>query len=171
MFRFIKKTAGKAGNAAFSRTHKLLNVQEIRENAESTRGIAKEFWASRKGTGRRETFASAVTRRGLTQADLAALYRQHSLIAYVTLVLSLSAIGMAVMNVSGSDAASLGGFLAGFGAFMALAGFFFRASFRAFQIHRRELCSVSVWCRNPWQWLPAWSLDLSTGQSKGVRRV
>jgi hypothetical protein len=167
MFRFVKKATSKATTATVNKTAKVFNTDEIKENAVSAVSTAKAFWATRKGTDRRETFANAVARRGLTEDDLAALYRQHTFIAYLTLTFAVVA---ASIGASHALDGSLGGFLAALGAWFAMAGFFFRASFRAMQLDRRELHGVSVWVRNPLDWVPGWTYEpLPAG--KGVRRV
>lgn len=167
MFRFVKKAASKASTATINKTAKVLNTEEIKDNATSAIATAKAFWATRKGTDRRETFGNAVARRGLTEADLAALYKQHAFIAYLTLTMAMVAVGIGAANAMDG---SLGGLLAGVGAFFAMAGFFFRASFRAMQLARRELCGVSTWVHQPWSWVPAWTYD-ALPAGKGVRRV
>jgi len=167
MFRFVKKAASKATASTLNKTAKVLNTEEIKDNATSAIATAKAFWATRKGTDRRETFANAVARRGLTHDDLATLYRQHAFIAYLTLAFAVVAVGIGASNALDG---SLGGFLAALGAFFAMAGFFFRASFRAMQLDRRELHGVSVWARNPIDWVPGWTYE-PLPASKGVRRV
>ena len=154
----LKNLFSRAARAPGRFTYKVLNVEEIRTHGSEAVGMAKGFWESRKGTDRCESFANAVQRRGLSHADLAALFRQHSFVAHAMLFFGTCAAGMIVLHATQG---STPGVLAGIGALLVFAGFFFRASFRAGQIERRELFAPATWARNPVLWLPAWSLSPS----------
>ena len=151
MFRYVKKKA----TAGATYAGKVVNAGEIAETATTTRDMLKAFWATRKGSGRCETFQNAVQRRNLTDDDLRALHRQHAVVAHIAFFFAVMACGLGVWNFASG---SLPGAFAGLGAFLALSGMFLKAAFRAQQIERRDLFPFPDFLRAPMNWLPSWSL-------------
>lgn len=167
MFRYVKTKVANGAKRSTRYAGKVVNAAEIAETASATTGMLRQFWESRKGTDRRETFQNAVERRGLTQDDLRALHRQHSIVAHLTFFFACVAIAMGAWHYAQG---SLPGALAGFGALMALLGYFLRAGFRAAQIERGDLFPFQDYLRSPLSWLPALSLpDQGKAVTKAVR--
>lgn len=168
IYRYIKAKTTAGAKRTGSAAGKVVNAAEIAETASATREMLAEFWATRKGTGRCETFQNAVVRRGLTEDDLRALHRQHSIVAHATLVFFVMAAALGTWHgLQGSQA----GAMAGLGASLAMAGYFIRAAFRAAQIQRRELFAFPVFLRQPLDWLPAWTLPAVRSTTPAKRQV
>lgn len=151
MFRYVKKKA----TAGATYAGQVVNAGEIAQAATTTRDMLKEFWATRKGSGRCETFQNAVQRRGLTADDLRALHRQHAITAHIALFFVVVAVAMGGWHFSQG---SMAGAFGALGAVFALSGVFLKAAFRAQQIERRDLFAFPVFLRAPFDWLPSWSM-------------
>lgn len=122
---------------------------------------AVEGWRPRDV--RHESFLNATTRKGLTNEDLAGLYKQHAVLA------GMFAMAAAIMSgwfvaclVHGSITA-----LATLGVLAFFVAQFLARSFRACQIERREMISFGEFFGQPSAWVP--SFDLAAIRS-GVAR-
>lgn len=155
MFRYVKTkaTAGAARSAQYA--GKVVNAAEIAETATTTRDMLRRFWATRKGTGRCETFQNAVQRHGWTEDDLRILHRQHAVVAHIAFFFIAIAACLGAWNAANG---SMPGAFAALGAVFALSGMFLKAAFRAQQIERRDLFPFPVFLRAPLDWLPSWSM-------------
>lgn len=101
---------------------------------------------------REETFANAYMRLGLTEEALERTHRYYFHRFYIILVFAAVALGMTLYSMLTGSWMNVG---PGIG-FMAIAGaLLFNASFRLYQIERRELVDISAWAHAPNSWLPA----------------
>ena len=151
MFRYVKTKA----TAGAQYAGKVVNAGEIAETAATTRDMLRAFWATRKGTDRRETFQNAVQRKNWSEDDLRILHRQHAITAHIALFFVVLAVALGGWHFSQG---SMAGAFGALGAVFALSGVFLKAAFRAQQIERRDLFAFPVFLRAPFDWLPSWSM-------------
>lgn len=154
MSGFFKRNAKRATQATTDKVATLVNAREIRDTATTTAELARQVFVPAK-PGRMETFQHAVMRRGLSEADLAALHRQWAVLSCLFLVFMTAAAGAGVMFLLDG---SVAGALASCGALLAFLGHYIKASFRAAQLEARTLFSLPFWLRRPSLWAPAWTL-------------
>lgn len=158
MYRYVKSKVSKATKSTARGAAKVVNVEQISEVAGQTYDLAKTLATPAKSE-RRETFAHAVMRRGLTEQDLTVIHRQNVIQSCMFLLFMTVALAIGAYS-----ALALGSYLtsgAAFGAFMVFLGYYIRFSFRASQIEARELFGLPYWARNPSLWMPAWTLPPS----------
>lgn len=129
----------------------VVNADQIESEWKSIKDMAGAVLKPKKGEGREETFDNAMSRLGLGEDDLKSAYKFHVVRVYIFLVGLAVGLGLSIMGVydgSWMAAAASLGFTA------AMAALSFQASFRSFQIRRRELIDISFWFDNPQEWVP-----------------
>lgn len=151
MFKFTrtKKTAGKTFRYV---KDDLLNYKEAKGYFDDFKGIAHEHLDPRtKKSSRQETFANAVERLNLSEADIAGSYKTYSTTFYILSFfagLDLFLMGWLTINYSVWNS------LPAIGALLVLVANMFKASFRCFQIRHHELYSVGTWWAAKSEWFP-----------------
>lgn len=155
MSGFFKRNATRATKATAKSAGKVVNAGQIVETAGTTIDLARSVITPTRSE-RRETFAHAVLRRGLTEHDLAALHRQHSITCSLFLLFMTMAAGIGIHSLLAQGSITAPG--AAVGAFLVFLGYYIRSSFRAAQIEARALFEFSRWLRHPSLWVPAWTL-------------
>lgn len=124
---------------------KVVGTEEIKKNADFIVDMATSV---SKKTKRFETFESAYSRLGLTEDQLMQTYNYYSLRFNIFVFFSgiaLVALGYAVYEFSW-------GFFAILGFLSICLAQLFSASFRMYQIRRRELVPAIEWLREPKEW-------------------
>lgn len=134
----------------------VVNADQIQSEWGSIKDMAGKVLRPSKAEGREETFDNAMSRLKLTEEDIRGSYKFHVVRLYIfTVGLGVAFITSLVSVFNGSWMQAI----ACLGVAAAMAALSFQASFRAFQIRRRELFDVSFWLENPREWIPK-SLDL-----------
>lgn len=101
--------------------------------------------------GRNETFAAAMARLGILEADLPLVHNQLLLSIYAVLAVALLALGVAVVYaVGGRWVPAIASGVVG----CACVAFAAQASYRASCVRQRELGNWAAWLEQPSQWLP-----------------
>lgn len=120
-----------------------INYEELKNTTNTIKDLASEAFSPKKQiqNAKVENFEKAIADRGLTDFDLISLYKNYSLIFYISIAAMVICLGFAIylslVNFSFLVLFSLLSimFVCGANAF--------KFSFRAFQIKYRKLCSVS----------------------------
>ena len=145
----------------------VVNADQIQDEWGNIKSMAGAVLKPKHGPVREETFDNAVSRLNLREADLAGAYKFHVVRVYIfTASLALGLISTLTFAFNGSWLATL----ACLGFCVAMGALFFQASFRSFQIFRRELVDISFWLENPGAWIPT-SLVLPKPKRSGGNMV
>lgn len=133
---------------------KVFGITAINDGAQIIKGtIVNNYYKNQIARARKESFEGAVDRLGLTEDDLKANnngrvieFWLHTLFAFICLYSFIACLINGSLITSASS-------LAIFSLCLAVC---FRASFRAFQIKNRSLCSAKEWFVRPSEWFPTW---------------
>ena len=143
----------------------VVNADQIENEWGNIKSMAGAVLKPKHGPVREETFDNAVSRLNLREEDLASAYKFHSVRVYIfTASLAIGMLACLVFLFSGSWMSAL----TCLGFCVAMGALFFQASFRSFQIRRRELVDVSFWLENPSEWIPG---TLSLPRRKSSRAM
>lgn len=130
----------------------VVNADQIENEWDSIKSMAGAVLKPKDGPVREETFDNAVARLNLREEDLAGSYKFHAVRVYIfTAALIVGALASVAFLFNGAWMSTL----ACLGFCVAMGALFFQASFRSFQIRRRELVDVSFWLENPSEWIPS----------------
>lgn len=146
--RFFQRRASSTKNAVL----RTVNYSEWKENGQWIGRMGRAIRDSGKRKGREESFQNAYLRLGLTEAKLGQAHRYQIFRFYLFLAGTAIGSGVGVYTaVAGQwmQAAPWIGFLSVCLAMVC------SASFRLYQIERRELVGVAEWARAPGSWIPA----------------
>lgn len=102
--------------------------------------------------GRVETFQSAYERLGLTEESLGKVYQNYFLKLYLSAI--VGAGGTLLTGIHLAQGSSFAVVLAFFGFAAVCLSQMFSASFRMYQIRRRQLCDVKEWLKKSAEWFP-----------------
>lgn len=145
--QFFKRRKDRLAN----RAGKVFNTEEIRDNWSLIQRLQHQVFR-RPTVAREETFRHAYRRLQLTETDLAASHQYHLVRFYIFATFASLALGSTVYSLVSAHWFGLGPSL---GALILMGALAFQASFRLFQIERRELVPVSEWFSHPGSWVPA----------------
>lgn len=132
-------------------TEKVVNAEEIKSTWSEVTRIAKDNLLPSKGPVREETFNNAMSRLKLSESDLPKAYLYQLTRLYIFTVGLAIGLGFIVYFLITQNFMAM---IACMGFSLAMAALSFQASFRSFQIQRRELVSILFWSQHPRHWLP-----------------
>lgn len=144
---------------------KVVNADEIKSTWGEMGRLAKESLLPSKGPVREETFNNAMSRLKITDQDLQQPYAFHVSRIYIFstgLIVGLGLVLYFLIQQSWMATFACMGFS------LAMAALVFQASFRSFQLQRRELVSIFFWSQHPKQWIPL-SFTLPPPPSRGKK--
>lgn len=136
-----------------NRVETLVDADSIREQQKTI----QDLWSTatkgaRTKPRREETFANAYLRLELTEERLSQVHKSFTFRFYLFLFFTIAAIAVTINNVVNGAPVALGpsmGFLAISTSLMV------QASFRLYQIQRRELVDMHAWWNDKGAWIPA----------------
>ena len=140
----------------------VVNAEQIQQTGSWIGRMAREA-LTRPDSVREETFANAMARLGLSEADLMQSHRFHTGRFYLFGAFGALGLGVLVHSLATGQpwtAVMSVGFLALMVAQMV------RASFRAFQIEQRELVGFGAWWSQPMRWVPGTFVPAPTSRSE-----
>lgn len=132
---------------------KVVGNQEIQNNHQIIRDALARLMGWRKREVREETFANAVARLKMSEADIHDARMNFVFRFYLFFALLLIDVAFMAWSIAHGSWASL---MPGAGFFMMALALVFNASFRAYQVTRRELVGVGQWWQDPDAWWPTW---------------
>jgi len=145
--RFFKRRATRTVEGA----GKVFNVKEVRQNWGFIRQMAAQL-TRKPETIREETFRHAYKRLNLSEAQLAQTHKYYLTRFYIFSTFASLALGAFIFSLLRLNWYSLGPSL---GALMLMVAYSFQASFRLYQIERREMVDVGSWFEARSSWIPA----------------
>lgn len=151
MFNRTRQFLKRRKDRLSSKAQKVFNAEEVRENWSLIRRWQQQAFR-RPESGREETFRHAYRRLQLTETDLALAHQYHLVRFYIFAVFASLALGSTIYSLVAARWFSL---FPSLGALILMGALAFQASFRLFQIERRELLGVNEWLRHPGSWVPA----------------
>lgn len=141
------------------------NYDDHRRFIGQIQGVWRKMSTRPPKSQRQESFQNAYVRLGLTEERLAVTHKHYLFRFWLFSVAGAVGLGMLLYSVLTSDALSIrtwgdaGALLGSLGpivGFMAIcSAFAFDASFRLYQIERRELVNGLAWWRARESWIPA----------------
>jgi hypothetical protein len=128
-----------------------LNIEESKRHASEIQDMARRLGQKAKVVNE-ETFRHAYQRLKLDEHQLGLNHRYHLVRFYIFATGCSLAFGILIFSLLRGEFWTMGPSL---GALILLGALAFQASFRLFQIERRELVDVQEWLRSPGSWIPA----------------
>lgn len=120
-----------------------INYEELKSTTGVIKDLASDAFSPKNliKNAKVENFEKAIADRGLTDFDLISLYKNYSMIFYISIVAMAICFGFSIyLSLVNFSILMLGSLLS----IMLVCGAnAFKFSFRAFQIKHRKLCSVS----------------------------
>jgi hypothetical protein len=163
-----KKMAGwfsRQGTKMKDYSAKVVGAEEIRNNHQIMRDSISRLLSWRRREVREETFANAVARLKMDEATIRETQQQFVYRFYLFLGLMLVNVLFMAWSIAEGSWASL---MPGLGFFALCLSQLFIASFRAYQISRRELVGVGQWWKDPDAWWPAMPASLPQRPGPGT---
>lgn len=144
---FIKRR-GQGAKTMFSKT---MGLDEIKENKNTIVGALRAL-AKPRVAEREETFRNAYKRLNLNEVELEKAHRFNMFRFYLFSLFTAGSLSLFVYSVMDLNALTAASCLGALALFSALS---FQASFRLYQINRRELVGVPAFIADPKFWIPA----------------
>lgn len=154
------------GEKFVQNSKRMINYEQASSTWDAIKQLAGGLNPRSVRRGRVETFQSAYERLGLTEETLAKVYQNYFLKLYLSMVVGVGGTALTALYLAqGSSWAAVLAYL-GFAA--VCVSQMFSASFRMYQIRRRQLCDVKEWLKRRSEWLPL-SVELPPApKSKGT---
>lgn len=167
MFARTRRFLNRRKNRVADTAGKVFNTKEVRQNWSLIKELRMQVF-QRSSSNREETFRSAYKRMALTEDKLAGAHRYYMTRFYIFAVFASLSLGGFVYSLCALNWFSLGPSL---GAMVLMGALAFQASFRLFQIERRELVDVGEWLAAPGSWVPApFQVQTTEGSRRPSRR-
>ena len=129
----------------------VVSTEELIKNKNWIASVSKIIFRRKFTPARIETFEEVISRRELTDSDLAALYGNHKIIFYLSLTFMMLAISLVIYYLFSR---SYFGVFTGFASVGILTAKLFNSSFRAYQIKNRKMVDVKEWWNDGDGWFP-----------------
>lgn len=151
MFKLnIKERLKNVGKRNVEYAGKIVGVTHIKETTNWIIEMGKVAFIPKKSE-RAETFNQAQARLGVTNEDIAKVYKNYSISFYISVLCAFFCIGGAIHYYTEGTFIGVVSMLSIMSVCLANS---FRFSFRAYQIKHRTLCSPNEWYANKKEWLP-----------------
>jgi RsiW-degrading membrane proteinase PrsW (M82 family) len=150
MFGWVKK----GSQSVVESGKELIGTESLIESGREVKNAAKQILSPSEKikNAKKETFKEAMLRQGISEIDLAQIYKNYCQIVYISIIMGLFLLGFVFYSlfVKHQIISAISG-LVFLGFCLANS---FKFSFRSFQIKHQKLCSVKEWYDRPNEWIP-----------------